>query len=48
MIGNRKAQMSNALSFPTSHYLLKSVGDKVVKSCLKNWRPYKNFCALTS
>ena len=47
MIVNRKAQMCNALSFPTCYQLLKSVEDKVVKFCLKNGQFYKIFAAIS-
>ena len=42
MIENIELQVGNAnvLSFPTSHYLLRSVEDKANKSCLKNGGPY--------
>ena len=39
--------MHQALSFPTSHQLLKSVKDKVVKFCLKNGHFYKIFAAIS-
>ena len=46
MIENVEVQVGNALSFPTSHHLLRSVKDKANKSCLKNERPYKIFTPL--
>ena len=39
--------MHQALSFPTSHQLLKSVEDKVVKFCLKNGHFSKIFAAIS-
>ena len=46
MIENVEVQVSNALSFRTSHHLLRSVEDKAYKSCLKNGRLHKIFIPL--